>query len=51
MLLEFPFSDLSRLQATLEELYGPRGGCGRGAAYPVAPASSYGLREFGTSWA
>ncbi|GAB4492631.1 MAG: 4-vinyl reductase [Anaerolineales bacterium] len=44
--LEFPFRTVARLQAALEELYGPRGG--RGLALRVGRASFLGgLREFG----
>jgi predicted hydrocarbon binding protein len=46
MRLEFPFSDLSRLQATLEELYGPRGGCGV-ALRSGRAGFKFGLRQFG----
>lgn len=46
MLLEFPFSDLSRLQAALEDMYGPRGG--RGLALRSGRAGfKFGLRQFG----
>jgi len=44
--LEFPFQSVSRLQSTLEDIYGPRGG--RGVALRAGRASfQYGLREFG----
>ena len=44
--LSFPFSDLSRMQVGLEEIYGPRGG--QGLALRIGQASfKYGLREFG----
>ncbi len=44
--LSFPFSDLSRIQVGLEEIYGPRGG--QGLALRIGQASfKYGLREFG----
>jgi len=44
--LEFPFRSVSRLQGSLEEMYGPRGG--RGIALRVGRACfQHGLREFG----
>jgi hypothetical protein len=47
--LEFKFNDLSKIQATLEEAYGPRGG--RGLALRSGRASfKYGLREFAPSF-
>ena len=43
----FPFQAVSRLQASLEQAYGPQGG--RGAALRVGRACfSYGLREYGS---
>jgi hypothetical protein len=43
--LQFKFDDLSKIQATLEEVYGPRGG--RGLALRSGRASfKYGLDEF-----
>jgi predicted hydrocarbon binding protein len=44
--LSFPFSDLSRIQVGLEDIYGPRGG--QGLALRIGQATfKYGLREFG----
>jgi predicted hydrocarbon binding protein len=44
--MAFPFSDLSRIQVGLEEIYGPRGG--QGLSLRIGQASfKYGLREFG----
>jgi predicted hydrocarbon binding protein len=43
---EFAFSDLGRVQAALEQIYGPRGG--RGLALRAGRAAfKFGLREFG----
>lgn len=44
--LEFSFQSVSRLQSTLDDMYGPRGG--RGVALRAGRACfQYGLREFG----
>jgi predicted hydrocarbon binding protein len=44
--MKFQFSELSHIQAALEDLYGPRGG--RGLALRAGRACfKYGLREFG----
>jgi predicted hydrocarbon binding protein len=45
--LEFSFETISRLQAALEDAYGPRGG--RGFALRIGRTCfKYGMREFGT---
>jgi predicted hydrocarbon binding protein len=44
---DFPFTTVSLLQSTLEQVYGPRGG--RGLALRVGRASfKYGLKEYGS---
>lgn len=45
--MQFAFEDLSRIQATLEQLYGPRGGQGL-ALRTGRVCFKYGLREFGS---
>jgi len=45
--LEFPFSTISHLEGTLEQLYGPHGG--RGLSLRIGRACfNYGVRQYGT---